>query len=65
MLVPHLTSYLMDRCITCFIYRKAALVRLCQTAFNVELDVLTTPDDYEKIVQNCSREGNIRYSKKV
>ena len=55
MLVPHLTSYLMDRCITCFIYRKAALVRLCQTAFNVELDVLTTPDDYKKkIWTNCA-----------
>ena len=47
MLVPELKSYLMDRGITCSIYRKVALVRLCQTAFNLELDVLTTQDDYK------------------
>jgi hypothetical protein len=47
MLVPELKSYLMDRGITCSIYRKDALVRLCQTAFDLELDVLTTPDDYK------------------
>jgi hypothetical protein len=34
MLVPDLKSYLMDRGI-----RKAALARLCQTAFDLELDV--------------------------
>ena len=34
MLVPDLKSYLMDRGI-----RKAALVRLCQIAFDLELDV--------------------------
>ena len=27
------------------IYRKVTLVRLCQTAFDLELDVLTTTDD--------------------
>ena len=31
MLVPELKWYLMDREITCSIYRKVALVRLCQT----------------------------------
>jgi hypothetical protein len=25
---------------------RVALVRLCQTAFDLELDVLTTPEDY-------------------
>jgi hypothetical protein len=47
MLVPDLKSYLVDRGI-----RKAALVRLCQTAFDLELDVLTTSDD--KLWTNCA-----------
>ena len=47
MLVPDLQSYLMDGGI-----RKAALVRLCQTAFDLELDVLTTSDN--KLWTNCA-----------
>jgi hypothetical protein len=43
----------MDRGITCSIYRKVALVRLCQTAFDLELDVLTTPDDYKDMDKLC------------
>jgi hypothetical protein len=47
MLVPDLQSYLIDGGI-----RKAALVRLCQTVFDLELDVLTTADD--KRSTNCA-----------
>lgn len=47
MLVPELKSYLIDRGITCSIYKKVALVRLCQTAYDLELDIITTPDDYQ------------------
>ena len=47
MLVPELKSYLIDRGITCSIYRKGALVRLCQTAFELDLDIIATPDDYQ------------------
>ena len=49
MKVPDLKSYLMKRGITCSFYRKDALTRLCKTAYELELEVIATPDDYQNM----------------
>ena len=47
--VPHLKEYLQHRGITCHLYRKHELVKLCELAGKTELDLekITSTNDYE------------------
>jgi deoxyribodipyrimidine photolyase len=45
--VPDLKEYLQDRGITCHLYRKHELVKLCELAQELDLEKITSTNDYE------------------
>ncbi|CAG2244721.1 unnamed protein product [Mytilus edulis] len=45
--VPDLKTFLTKRGITCSLYRKQQLVRLCEIAVELQLEVTQTQDDYK------------------
>jgi len=45
--VPSLKGFLTERGITCSLYRKQHLVRLCEIAVELDLEVVDTKDDYK------------------
>jgi deoxyribodipyrimidine photolyase len=45
--VPDLKEYLQHRGITCHLYRKHELVKLCELAQELDLEKITSTTDYE------------------
>ena len=45
--VPDLKEYLQHRCITCHLHRKHELVKLCELAQELDLEKITSTNDYE------------------
>jgi len=46
--VPDLKGYLQQRDITCHLYRKPDLVKLCELAQELQLETATSTNDYEQ-----------------
>ncbi|XP_069116847.1 uncharacterized protein [Argopecten irradians] len=47
--VPELKNFLQERGISCSLSRKHELLRLCELAFELKLETLISPDDYEQM----------------
>jgi deoxyribodipyrimidine photolyase len=45
--VPDLKEYLQHRGISCHLYRKHELVKLCELAQDLDLEKITSTNDYE------------------
>jgi len=45
--VPDLKEYLQHRSITCHLYRKHELVNLCELVQELDLEKITSTNDYE------------------